>query len=399
MRDVATSSRLTAIDAVRGLVMVIMALDHVRDFIHNGAMVASPTNLATTTPLLFFTRWITHVCAPAFALTAGLGAYLWWRRGNHSRGELSRFLLTRGLWLLVLELVVMRLLYNFDLAQSYPFLLLVLWALGLSMIVLAALIWVPVPALAGLAVAVMLGHNLLDRIPATTFGAAAPLWNLLHQPGVFTLGGKVMIVGYPLIPWVAVMALGFCLGALYQWEPAVRRRALARAGVAMIVGFVVLRAINAYGDPFPWSAQPSGGYTILSFLNTTKYPASLAFLLMTLGPTFLLLAWADGRAFSPANPLVVFGRVPLFYYVVHFGAAHVVAALLAIIKYGGAAFGFIFHPVPSMGAPPGLYPEGFGYSLWVAYAVWIAIVVGLYPLCRWFAGVKARRRDWWLAYL
>ena len=397
--EAAPTRRVEAIDAVRGLVMVIMALDHVRDFIHRGAQSFQPTDLSKTTTLLFFTRWVTHLCAPTFMFTAGLGAFLWWQRGGKTRRELSRFLLTRGLWLVLLELTVMRLAYNFDFSGQYPVLLLVLWVLGGCMVGLALLVWLPLPVLLGSSVALIAGHNLLDRIAAARFGSAAPLWNLLHQPGVFKLAGVPFIVGYPLVPWVAVMALGFCFGKLYLMERERRRSYLIGIGVALTLGFLLVRGLNGYGDPFPWLAQGSGTFTLLSFLNTTKYPPSLDFLLMTLGPCLLLLAWFEGKALHPMNPLVIFGRVPLFYFVIHFYAAHVAAVLLALFKYGGSAVRFVFNPVPSMGGPQQLYPSPFGYDLCVAYAVWAAVVLSLYPLCRWFAGVKARRRDWWLSYL
>jgi len=390
--------RLESIDAVRGAVMVIMALDHVRDFIHRGAMSASPTDLATTTPALFLTRWITHLCAPAFMLTAGLGAYLWWRRGR-TRRELSVFLLTRGLWLIVLEVTVMRLAYNFSLSSEYPLLLIVLWALGGCMVLLAALVWLPLPALTVVSLVLIAGHNLFDGVDPARFGAAAGLWNILHQPGLVPLPGIPTIVAYPLVPWIGVMALGFCLGPLYLQEPRRRQRLLIRSGTAATIGFVLLRALNHYGDPVPWVAQPTAVDTVLSFLNTTKYPPSLAFLLMTLGPVLLALGWLDRYAPKPTHPLIVFGRVPLFYFVLHFYAAHLAAVLLAFASYGRDALRFVFHPVPSMGGPTALFPAGFGYPLWVAYLVWAVIVAGLYPLCRWFAGVKGRRRDWWLGYL
>jgi uncharacterized membrane protein len=393
-----SARRVATIDAVRGLVMVIMAIDHVRDFIHRAAMTSQPTDLASTTPALFFTRWITHIVAPTFAFTAGLGAYLWWQRGKTKR-ELSTFLLTRGLWLVLLELTVMRLAYNFNFSLQYPFLLLVLWVLGLSMIGLALLVWLPIRVLAVLSVAVIALHNLLDSVSAAQFGSAAGLWNLLYQVGAFRFAGATFIVGYPLIPWIAVMSLGFCFGPLFLKERAVRRRYLTIIGAAATLGFVILRALNGYGDPAPWAAQSSPTFTLLSFLNTTKYPPSLTFLLMTLGPALLLLAWFDRPTLMESNPLVVFGRVPLFYFVAHFYAAHVSAALLALVRYGGDALRFIFHPVPSMGGPRELFPPQFGYDLWVAYVVWAVIVVALYPACRWFSRVKATRRDWWLSYL
>ena len=378
--------------------MIIMALDHVRDFIHHDAMSFSPTDLTRATPALFLTRWVTHFCAPIFMLTAGIGAFLWWQNKRTKR-QLSSFLLTRGLWLVALELTVMRLAYNFNFSASYPMLLLVLWDLGACMVGMAALVWLPARWLTVVSVATIALHNRLDKIRASQFGSAAGLWNVIHQVGAFRWAGRTVLVGYPLVPWIAVMAAGFCLGHLFFLDVVSRRRILVALGGALTIGFVILRMLNRYGDPAPWSTQKSAAYTLLSFLNCTKYPPSLIFLLMTLGPSLFALAWFDRLKFSPANPLIVFGRVPLFYFIAHFWAAHIAAAALAWIRYGEGAFKFIFLPVPSMGGPAQAFPAGFGYDLWVAYAVWIAIVVALYPACRGFASLKARRRDWWMSYL
>ena len=393
-----SARRVEAIDAVRGTVMVLMALDHVRDFIHSGAMSYSATDLNQTAPLVFMTRWVTHFCAPTFMLLAGLGAFLWWH-GKRTKLQLSTFLLTRGLWLVVLELTAMQLALYFDVSLKYPILLLVLWALGVSMMVLALLIWLPIPVLAVLSIAVIILHNLLDGVNAAQFGPAAWAWNLLHQPGAFPLAGATIIVGYPLVPWVAVMALGFCLGPLFLKDRAVRLRYLTVIGAATTVAFVAIRAFNGYGDPQPWRVRRSPIYTVLSFLNTIKYPPSLDFLLMTLGPSLLALAWFDRPGLKPSDPLVVIGRVPLFYFVVHIYAAHAAAVLLALARYGTGALAFIFQPLPSMGGPSDLFPAQFGYDLWVVYLVWAIIVLALYPACRWFAAVKAKRRSWWLSYL
>ncbi len=390
-------ARLDSVDALRGTVMIVMALDHVRDFIHRGAMSQSPTDLATTTPVLFLTRWITHICAPVFMFTAGIGAYFYLQ--GRTRRQLSVFLVTRGLWLMLLEVTVMRVAYNFDLAQSYPFFLLVLWGLGLCMIVLAGLIWLPIPVLAILSSATIVLHHLIDPIRAQQFGAAAPLWNLFHQVGAFPLAGYVFITPYPLVPWVAVMALGFCSGPVLQLPADRRQRVLFRLGILSVAAFLIVRGLNVYGDPLRWAWQPTALYTVLSFLNATKYPPSLSFLLMTLGPALVMLAAFDRRTFRKANPLIVFGRVPLFYFVLHFIAAHAASFALALMTYGTSAFTFMRQPVPSMGGPPASFPPDFGWDLWVAYVVWLAIVVALYPVCRWFASVKARRRDWWLSYL
>jgi uncharacterized membrane protein len=390
-------ARLLSVDALRGLVMVIMALDHVRDFFHADAMLFSPTDLSRTTPVLFFTRWITHYCLPVFMFSAGMGVYFYGR--GHSRGQLSRFLWTRGLWFIALELTVMRFAYNFNFSLRFLILLLILWIFGICMIAMAALVYVPMRWLAALSVAAILLHNCLDGIRAQQFGSAAWVWNLLHQPGVIPVAGKMALVTYTFLPWIAVMAAGFCFGRVFQLEPDARRRVMLRLGLAMTIAFIALRAWNHYGDPAPWTHQKSALFTVLSFLNCTKYPGSLDFLLMTLGPALLVLAWFDGRKFSSANPLIVFGRVPMFYFILHFYLIHALAVLFAWLRYGSSAARFVFNPLPSMGGPTKLFPANFGYNLWTAYGVWLLVLVLLYPVCRWFANMKATRRDWWLSYL
>ena len=374
--------------------MIVMALDHVRDFFHQGAMSFSPEDLSRTTTALFLTRWITHFCAPVFMFTAGLGAFLWLTRG-HTKSELSRFLWTRGLWLIFLDVVVSRFGMNFSLLEG-PVILNVLWALGWSMVILAALIHVPIRVLAPLSIAMIALHNLADPINAGQFGAFNWVWNFLHQSGMLPVDGAVVIVAYPVVPWFAVMAAGFCFGPVFSLDPFERRRWMIRIGAGMILAFLVLRGINIYGDPQPWSNK-FPGMTALSFLRSTKYPPSLDFLLMTLGPALLVLAALDRTTLSRANPLIVFGRVPLFYFILHIYLAHLIAIPLALIRYGHA--GFVFGPAPSMGgsAPP--YPADYGYSLGVVYILWIAVVALLYPLCLWFSRVKERRKDWWLSYV
>jgi uncharacterized membrane protein len=396
--------RVTSVDALRGLVMIVMALDHVRDFIHQGAMSgASPTDLASTTPLLFMTRWVTHFCAPVFMLTAGIGAYFYSRRNRpakagHSTAQLSWFLVTRGMWLIVLELTLMQFAYNFNVAAGNPIFLLVLYVLGACMIILAALVWLPAPALAAISIATIVLHNLADGIRAEQLGSWGPVWNLLHQVGAFPFAGRIWIAAYSLVPWFAVMSLGYCLGAVFALPPLRRQRVLLRAGIAATIAFLVIRVINGYGDPARWSWQATASFTVLSFLNTTKYPPSLDFLLMTLGPSLIVLSWFERLPLSRSNPLTVFGRVPLFYFVLHFFAAHLSIVVLSLLQYGSSALGFMLQPVPSMGGPAKEFPPGFGYDLWVAYAVWLAIVVALYPVCKWYSGVKDRTPSRWLSY-
>lgn len=392
------SARLTAVDALRGLVMVVMALDHTRDFVHAGAMAFAPEDLTRTTPILFLTRWVTHICAPTFMFLAGVGAFLRFERDS-SIGRLTTFLWTRGLWLIVIELTVMRLAMNFSFSMGTPVLLIVLTALGLSMMVLALLARLPDPLLLIVCLAVIVLHNTLDSVQASRFGAYAGLWNLLHQPGAVMLAGLVIIVAYPLVPWFAVMGAGFAFGPVAVMEPARRQRLTRNLGLLLVALFVVIRAVDFYGDPAPWSRQASTAMTILSFLRTTKYPPSLQFLLMTLGPALLLLARFDRVPAAWQRPLLVIGRVPFFFYVVHFWMIHVVVAVMSWFRYGRESLTFLFHPLPSMGGPPSLFPAGFGYPLWVVYVVWMGVVVAMYPLCRWFAELKRTRRAWWLSYL
>ena len=367
--------------------MIVMALDHTRDFF--GVPGVSPTDVSRAGAALFFTRWITNICAPVFFLLTGTGAYLALRKT--SVGELSRLLMTRGLWLIVVELVVLRCLgYQFNLDYRVT-MLLVLWALGWSMIALSALVHLPVAAVTTFGIVMIASHNLFDRIrPATAILA------VLHGPGFVINGPHVVFASYPLIPWVGVTAAGFGLGRIYEWEPDRRRAFLLRAGLLLTGAFVVLRGINIYGDPSRWSRQASDAATVLSFLNTTKYPPSLLFLLMTHGPALLMLRAVDRTTPGVLRPALVFGRVPMFYYAVHFPLIHLLATAACYARYDDAHWMF---ESPDLAHYPFSPPPRWGYSLPVVYAIWIGVVLALYPVCRWFAGVKQRRRDAWLSYL
>jgi uncharacterized membrane protein len=384
----AKRTRLDAIDVVRGVIMIVMALDHTRDFF--GVPGESPTNLATTSVPLFLTRWITYFCAPVFFLLTGTGAYL--SLARRSTSDLSRFLFTRGLWLVLLEVTVLR-------AVSYQFnvdyrvtMLLVIWALGASMMVLSALVHLPTAVVAAFGLVLIAGHNLLDGA-----AFAGPVWSLLHAPGfVVNTPEHVVFVAYPLVPWVGVTAVGYALGQVYRWDPDRRRTFLLRLGLALSAAFVVLRAIDRYGDPAPWTTQTSAVFTALSFASTTKYPPSLSFLLMTLGPALVLL-WAMDRGTPRAlGPALVIGKVPLFYYVLHFSLIHLVATAVCYARYGSAR-GML--ESPDLGHYPFSAPPGWGYSLPAVYLIWCLVVVAMYPLCRWFAALKRRRSDWWLSYV
>lgn len=394
-KSAAVRTRVESIDILRGAIMIIMALDHTRDFLHSAALSFSPEDLSRTTAAIFFTRWITHFCAPVFMLTAGLGAFLMALRCGNT-GELSKFLWTRGLWLVILELTVVRLAMYFNYDYSFT-IITVLWALGGSMIALAAMVHLPRRVLVIVSGGLILFHNLADRITAASFGKAAWVWNLLHQPGLIKLGGVAILVAYPLIPWIGVMAAGYCLGPVFLWEPDRRRRFLLKLGLGLTAGFILVRALNIYGDPVPWSTQSSAVTTLCSFLKCMKYPPSLDFLLMTLGPAIAVLGLLDPMRLSNAHPLLIFGRVPLFYFVIHLFVIHGLAVLLSYRRYGAAALGYTTLPGMSMSGTA--FPPDYGFSLWAVYIAWIAIVAGMYPACRWFVGVKQRRHDWWLSYL
>ncbi len=385
-------ARVESIDVLRGLIMVVMALDHVRDYF--GDLGVSPTNLATTTTALFLTRWITHICAPVFFLLTGTGAYLALRR--MSRAQLSRFLLTRGLWLLVLETVFLRAAWQFNVDYRLT-MLTVIWALGWAMIVLGVLVHLPMRAIAAIGAALVVGHHLLDGIRASSFGAWAPLWSILHAPGFVVNTERVVVfVAYPLVPWVGVTALGYVLGQLYALDAERRRAILLRLGVTLIAAFVVLRGLNVYGDPSRWAAQDSPVRTMLAFLNTTKYPPSLLFLAMTLGPALLILRALDAGTPRVLRPAHVFGRVPLFYYAMHIVLIHLLAVVASAVRFGEVSWMF---QSPSLDRFPITQPPGWPLGLPVVYVIWAGIVVALYPLCRWFAEVKRRRAEWWLSYL
>jgi uncharacterized membrane protein len=390
--DVSRRPRIDSIDLLRGLIIIVMALDHSRDFF--GDFAASPTDLSTTTAALFFTRWITHICAPVFFLLTGVGARL--MLGRVEKKALSRFLLTRGLWLLVLEVLVMRFALQFNLDYRVT-VITVLWGLGWAMITLSALIWLPLWSIAAFGVVLVAGHNALDGIDPGTLGVLSPLWMVLHQPGIVLNTGHVLVeVSYVLIPWVGVTALGFVLGGVYRWSALSRQRFLWRLGIGLVAGFLVLRFANVYGDPLPWAWEKSPLWTVMSFLNTNKYPPSLLFLMMTLGPAILLLRVFDGGTPAPLRPALIIGKVPLFFYVVHFYLIHALAVVASYVRFGTVREVF---QSPDLGHFPFSAPPGWSLGLPMVYLVWIVVVVTLFPLCRWYAGVKRRRDDWWLSYL
>ena len=386
LTDRVTRVRVNSVDLLRGLVMIVMALDHTRDFFGTGGF--NPRDVAD--PALFMTRWVTHFCAPIFIFLAGVAAYLYGTRGR-STGEVSRFLLTRGFWLIVIEFTLVRLGWTFGFGFDF-FAMQVIWAIGASMVALAGLVWLPRGAIIAVAIGMIAGHNLLDGIHAADLGSAGWLWNILHEQGMVTLSSDLKIgVLYPLVPWIGVMAAGYALGPVFKRPPEERVRLFLGLGAAIILGFLALRLSNLYGDPAPWLVKDSVLSTALSVLNVEKYPPSLLYLMMTLGPALLLLAAFEHASGRLAAWVTTFGRVPLLYYVAHIFLIHSLAVLVALVVISDASWLF--------GGAPGARPAGWGFGLPVIYGIWLAVVIGLYPICRWFAQVKRRRDDWWLSYL
>jgi len=395
--------RFDSIDILRGLVMVLMVLDHTRDFVHADALRFDPTDLTKTTPLLFFTRWVTHFCAPIFVFLAGVGPALQLNRGR-SVAEVGRYLWTRGLWLVLLEFTVIRFGVFFDFSLAFFGFMQVIWVLGVSMVVLAALIRLPTAAILAIGAVMVAGHNLLDPIQVqpippnqTIIGLGGVLWSVLHQPNAIQPFGANMpfgFVAYPLVPWIGVMALGFVFGGGYT-RCGDRPRWLAKWGVGLTVAFIAIRAINLYGDSSRWTAQASGTFTLLSFLNTTKYPPSLLYLLMTLGPGLLLLALLERRSTWPGSRvLLLFGQVPLFFYLLQWYVAHLLGIGAALL--GGYPTAPFFASPPEGFTPP---PPGMGFGIGMVYLAWLIAVTLLYFPCRWWAAQKKVRTEWWVRYL
>jgi uncharacterized membrane protein len=385
--------RVDSIDLLRGLVMIIMALDHTRENFYAEGLSGDPLNLQSTTPLLFFTRWITHFCAPVFVFLSGASIYLQSQR--KSRKELSSFLLKRGLWLIFVDLVLMSLALTFDV--SFGFLVLqVIWAIGISMVLLSLLIRLPYVALLALGIIIVGGHNLLDSYDAPRRGSLHPLYMLVHVPGIVPLGkDHVLAILYPFLPWTGVMLLGYCFGRLYRQEAQKRTKKILALGLGDVIVFILLRYTNAYGDPLHWSPQKSGFYTALSFINTQKYPPSLLFICMTLGPALIFLALFDSVKGRLTRFITVYGRVPFFYYILHFYALHLGTAVLFLAR--GHSFKEGVEGTPNF--PFHFLVPGEGVNLFATYCIWIGLVLLLYPLCKWFARYKQTHRQWWLSYL
>ncbi len=381
------TERLSSIDLLRGIVMVVMALDHCRDYFGNA--IVNPMNVETTTPLLFFTRWVTHFCAPVFVFLAGTSIYL--MRARRQPRELAVFLVTRGLWLIFLELTVVStawFLENTWFFGRVPSFLIfqVIGAIGASMVLMAGLVFLSTRVVAGIGLAIVFGHNLLDRFDGSGFGL---LWRFVHSPDLssFDPNGLTFWIAYPILPWAGVMAVGYACGAWIRRPAAERSKLLLWTGLAVTALFVVVRGINAYGDPVPWASRDQGLRTVFSFLNCQKYPPSLAYLAMTLGPSLVFLSFAERLRGPLAKAFTTFGRVPLLFYLAHLYLIHVGAK--AMYALAGSALSF----------PPIVPPADYGRGLGVVYVAWVGVVLLLYPLCRFYADFKARKRSVWLSYL
>lgn len=389
------SNRIESIDVLRGIIMVIMALDHVRDYFHYGAIMGDPSNLETTTPILFFTRFITHYCAPVFVFLAGTSAYLY--GSKKSKAELFKFLFTRGLWLIFLEFTLNNLIWTFDLTYSFQ-VVQVIWAIGVSMLCLSLFIFLPKKVILGIGLLLVAGHNLLDSIVAEGESIQSLLWYALHQKKFLVLApDHLFAFMYPLIPWMGVMALGYCLGELYSqnFAAARRKKIFVGLGLGSLALFVILRGLNLYGDPMPWSLQDTMAKSIMSFFSVTKYPPSLIFLCLTLGPAFLFLAAFENTRNKVSDFFLVYGRVPFFYYFLHMILIHGLA-ILGIVLSGGDWRQMILSAENVMSDKL----LSYGYSLPVVYIVWIGVVLLLYPFCSRYMRYKAKNREKeWLSYL
>lgn len=388
------STRIQSIDVLRGLVMVLMALDHVRDYFHFDAAIHDPTNIETTTPFLFFTRFITHYCAPVFVFLAGTSAFLY--GSNKTKPKLFKFLFTRGVWLIVLEIALNSLNWTFDL--SYGFIILqVIWAIGVSMICLSLLVFLPQKIIAIIGIVLIAGHNALDSITMQGNGFKSVIWYMLHQANGISVGDSFVFFAYPVIPWIGLMALGYCLGSLYTKGVAFEKRKkwLLSLGMGAIALFFIIRIINSYGDLVPWSYQNTSTKTVLSFFNVTKYPPSLLYLLITIGPSLLFLYAIEKAKNRITNFLLVFGRVPLFYYFLHVFVIHITAIIGVILLNDD---GMELLSSVSGNHLPGL--AKYGYSLFTTYMIWIAMVMLLYIPCKKYMIYKTNHKDkWWLSYL
>lgn len=369
-----------------------MALDHTRDFFHKDAMTVDPLNLTTTTPILFFTRWITHFCAPVFVFLSGLSLHLTGLK--RTKTNLGLFLLKRGIWLVVLDVVLMSLILTLN--PGYNMIILsVLWAIGMSMLLLALLIRVPYSLLLTIGLVIFFGHNLLDTITNNATGSLKILLGITNgTPAVFPVTpSHLVLLSYSVLPWTGIMILGYCFGKLFnpRINASSRVKTLYLSGTVLLLIFIVFRFVNNYGDPVPWSVQKNRLFTFLSFINVNKYPPSLFFSSMVLGVALIMLALLENIKGKITAFFITYGRVPLFYFVLHF----FILRIIGVIAF--FANGYPASAIPSV--PFYFRPASFGYNLAVVYIIWISVVIFMYPLCKWYGKYKAEHKQWWLSYL
>lgn len=388
------TSRIESIDILRGFVMVLMALDHVRDYFHYGSFFSNPTDLETTTPILFFTRFITHYCAPVFIFLAGTSAFLYGQKTT--KKNLFKFLITRGFWLIFLSIIVNNFFWKFDV--SYGFIILqVIWAIGLCFILLSVTVYLPIKYILAIGTIIVIGHNALDGITMQGTSFKAIVWYILHQQQFIQIGNKFFAFAYPIIPWFGLISLGYCFGTLYKknFNPKLRKKYLIIIGLTAIGAFFILRGLNVYGDLTPWTPQNTTSKSIMAFFKVTKYPPSLAYLLITMGPALLFLYVIENVKNKCTNFFLVFGRIPLFYYFLHVLLIHVLA-IIGMIIFGGNWQDMILTKDVFMNAKLANY----GYSLFVVYLVWIAVIALLYFPSKKYMIYKANNKQkWWLSYL
>ncbi|MGO4293575.1 DUF1624 domain-containing protein [Chitinophaga sp. RAB17] len=383
-----TDQRINSIDTLRGIVMIIMVLDHARDYF--SSINYDPLDLNKTSVLLFMTRWITHFCAPTFLFLSGTSAFLSLSKKSHKEASLT--LLKRGVWLIFMELTILNFGWQFDPGFHLIFLQ-VIWAIGWSMILLSGLIFLHPKYILWIGLVIIFGHNTLDQLPASSFGRSSYLWMLLHESGIYKINNyESIFVLYPLIPWIGVMAVGYAFGTLFKYPPAFRVPLFIKIGLGCLVLFILLRFFNFYGDPFPWQLQDVWWKSILDFIKCNKYPPSLLYILMTLGVAITALALLEYKQNWLTDILSVYGKVPMFFYVLHIYLMHATQLLVTVLC------GFSVETMlnfPFRGAPP----SGWGFNLPVVYLVWIMVVATLYIPCRWYMRLKQREKKWWHSYI
>jgi uncharacterized membrane protein len=384
--------RIQSIDLLRGLIMIIMALDHTRDFFHTTAFTEDPLNPATTNPALFFTRWVTHFCAPLFVFLSGTSAYL--QSLKKTKKELSLFLIKRGVWLILVEITLINLVFSFDLHFSQVALT-TIWSIGISMVVLGLLIWLPFPLLFIIGLLIVLGHNGLDYYENANPGNRDLFYHILHRPNFFDLGWIKLLVLYPFLPWAGLMILGYCFGKLINKNRGIeQKKVLLWLGIGICLFFILLRALDIYGDPDTLNNTNKPLDSLYSFLDTTKYPPSLLFMCMTIGPGLIFMAFFQHSNGRIGKIISVYGRVPFFYYILHFLLIHIISTLFFLAR------GHSFSEGLNSDGTPNFIKPGEGVDLWAVYLLWMGIVAALYPICKWYDRYKTNHKEkWWLSYL